>query len=301
MTFETSALIIIAIAVLSIGIAIALGPNKLRLRPHASGKIETEHTIMSRRKFIGALFAGGGVYLTTLGLDRLSNETAAKGGGLGPSAFYQLNDVRTVQPIDGDVWTWNASNKKWLNKALPKLFYQKIGNPLIIPPPLSALAQEPGLQMESLNGSIVFGVSDNPDDSTVFDFAVQAEPTIVSIVRSRASAVGGLTPLPSSGDHVHGFAPVEAQKTGNYTITTTDFCIDGIGGAGGITITLPPAGNIGMWVHVKKIDAGVGAVTIAAGTGDNIEGATTVVLAAQWNGVILRSRGVNTWIKVATT
>lgn len=68
-----------------------------------------------------------------------------------------------------------------------------------------------------------------------------------------------------------------------YTVLPTDEVVLAVGGASGITVTLPALVN-GMRFTIKKIDAGAGAVTVA-GTGANIDGAGTKVLAAQYDRV----------------
>jgi len=81
-------------------------------------KIEREHALISRRKLIGAILGGGGLLALKVGLDKLTIEDAGLGGGGGgPSAFFQLNDVTKLQPNDGDVWAYQASNRQWLNQA----------------------------------------------------------------------------------------------------------------------------------------------------------------------------------------
>ena len=70
------------------------------------------------------------------------------------------------------------------------------------------------------------------------------------------------------------------------------------GGIGaGIVGTLPAvsAANLGKMYCVKKVDAGVGTVTVARAGADLIDGAVSVVLGAQWNYVWLRSDGVSSW------
>jgi hypothetical protein len=68
----------------------------------------------------------------------------------------------------------------------------------------------------------------------------------------------------------------------SYSITTTiaktDRIVEGTGGAGGITLTMPTlmSGQGGTRIRVSKVDAGVGAVTVTG-----IAGANTS-LAAQW-------------------
>ena len=61
--------------------------------------------------------------------------------------------------------------------------------------------------------------------------------------------------------------------------------------------TLPAvsAANLGKTYCVKKVDAGVGTVTVARAGADLIDGAVNVVLGAQWNYVWLRSDGAANW------
>ena len=70
------------------------------------------------------------------------------------------------------------------------------------------------------------------------------------------------------------------------------------GGIGaGIVGTLPAvsAANLGKTYCVKKVDAGVGTVTVARAGADLIDGAVSVVLGAQFAYVWLRSDGVSNW------
>lgn len=82
-------------------------------------------------------------------------------------------------------------------------------------------------------------------------------------------------------------------KAVTYAASATDFAIMGTGGAGGITITLN-SGTTGQVYVVKKVDAGAGAVTVAASAG-NIDGAATQVLAAQNDGIVCQYDGANWW------
>ena len=65
------------------------------------------------------------------------------------------------------------------------------------------------------------------------------------------------------------------------------------GGIGGITVTLPNAAQgTGKVFVVKKIDAGVGVVTVAS-AGGNIDTATTYLLTTQGQKVEVTSDGTN--------
>ncbi len=68
----------------------------------------------------------------------------------------------------------------------------------------------------------------------------------------------------------------------NYSATSSDSIILGTGGTGGITITLPPASQSkGKVLSFKKIDAGLGAVTIDGYGTETIDGAATYALSSQ--------------------
>lgn len=92
-----------------------------------------------------------------------------------------------------------------------------------------------------------------------------------------------------------------ASKTAAYTATATDHTVlcDASGGA--FTVTLPKAAtNKGKVLVVKKIDAGVNAVTIDGNGSETIEGAATVALSARWASRTVQSDGSN-WIILAST
>ena len=85
----------------------------------------------------------------------------------------------------------------------------------------------------------------------------------------------------------------------NTTLTTTNNVVLVTTGAGNKTITLPHAlDNASRVYTVKKVDAGIGTVTVTAVGTDTIDGAATVVLLAQWNTVTIISDGAN-WYKIS--
>lgn len=73
------------------------------------------------------------------------------------------------------------------------------------------------------------------------------------------------------------------SKTSAYTVAVADEVITVDATSGAVTITLPAlSGNLGRWIIVKKIDASGNAVTLDGNASENIDGATTKVLAAQY-------------------
>jgi len=87
-------------------------------------------------------------------------------------------------------------------------------------------------------------------------------------------------------------------KSADYTFATTDSTVNGTGGVGGITITLPAANSAGQICIVRKVDGGAGAVTVSRAGSDTIQGATTLALAAQYDRVVLQSDGSGTWYRM---
>jgi hypothetical protein len=83
----------------------------------------------------------------------------------------------------------------------------------------------------------------------------------------------------------------------NYQAVPGDVVL-GTGGAGGITVTLPPVAQGGP-VIVRQVDAGAGHVTIVTADGskiDGITGTTGVTTAAQHGGFQLATDGANWFV-----
>lgn len=85
----------------------------------------------------------------------------------------------------------------------------------------------------------------------------------------------------------------------DYTITTTDkvYTILVSTGATTRTITLPNvANNTGRIINIKKIDSGVGDVTIAGEGAETIDGNNTKTFSAQWESISVQSDGTAWYI-----
>lgn len=93
-----------------------------------------------------------------------------------------------------------------------------------------------------------------------------------------------------------------SDKTGAYTVTTSDrnglISCDATSGA--FNISFPTAASVenGFKVSVKKVDVSTNAVTLDANGSETIDGATTYVLAEQYDFVTIVSDGTE-WLIVA--
>lgn len=106
-----------------------------------------------------------------------------------------------------------------------------------------------------------------------------------------------------SAAHPFGMKVVDGQKpypvtpvSSNYTVNIVDELILVNATAGPVTITLISAVATPNIYTVKKTDASVNTVTIAAAGGQTIDGASTVVLSAQWSSVTAIPSGGNWYV-----
>lgn len=87
----------------------------------------------------------------------------------------------------------------------------------------------------------------------------------------------------------------------NTTLTiaaSTNYFVKATAGAGGISITLPTSvGLTGQKVRIKKVDSGVGTVTVGTTSAQTIDASTTYPLTNQWQYVTVESDGSN-WLIV---
>jgi hypothetical protein len=87
-------------------------------------------------------------------------------------------------------------------------------------------------------------------------------------------------------------------KDADYTVLAADSIINGTGGAGGITITLPAAASsTGRIITVTKVDAGAGDVTIDGNGAETINGNATHDLTSQYESITIYCDGTEWFIK----
>jgi hypothetical protein len=95
-------------------------------------------------------------------------------------------------------------------------------------------------------------------------------------------------------DHLTGLSV--ATKTGAYTVTQQDCVVLVDATAGAVTITLPAASSLpGHLIVIRKVDAGINAVSITRTGADLVDGLVSVALAAQFSGRLLLSDGASRW------
>lgn len=100
---------------------------------------------------------------------------------------------------------------------------------------------------------------------------------------------------------VDGIKLAYTTKSGNYTLTTSDYMVAVDANAAAVTITLPAAsGNTGLTYVIKKIDSSGNNVTIDANGSETIDGSATVVLSSQWQSKMIMCDGSN-WFVVSTS
>jgi hypothetical protein len=85
-----------------------------------------------------------------------------------------------------------------------------------------------------------------------------------------------------------------AAVSSNTTLTNGNSIVLATGGAGGITVTLP-APTSGKIFNIKKVDAGVGVITISPPSG-TIDGAASKTLTTQYDSLTITSDGTNFFI-----
>lgn len=75
-----------------------------------------------------------------------------------------------------------------------------------------------------------------------------------------------------------------AAKTADYTLTATDYVVTVDATVGNVTLTLPAASaSVGQVYRVKRLDASINTVTIAAAGADTIDGAASTTLVTQYS------------------
>lgn len=111
----------------------------------------------------------------------------------------------------------------------------------------------------------------------------------------------GVTGTTSLSDvDIDGFLKLPTvAKSADYTVLDDDGVLTILvtAGASGVTITLPTAAdNAGRILEVKKVDSGVGAVTIAGEGAETIDGTNTVFWTQQYQSLTLQCDGTEWFI-----
>lgn len=120
------------------------------------------------------------------------------------------------------------------------------------------------------------------------------------LVMLRASGYSGFnTATPHSQVQVAGsLATAYVVKAAAYTITVADSFVACDATAGAFTVTLPTASGIaGREYTIKRVNAGVNAVTVDGAGAELIDAAATYVLAAEWATIVVVSNGFRWLIK----
>jgi hypothetical protein len=123
------------------------------------------------------------------------------------------------------------------------------------------------------------------------------------VMRVRGDGNIGIgTTNPNSTLHVNGGVSVGLViKAANYIMGAADCVVLASAALGALTITLPPASNMGKIVHIKKVDSSANHVTVAPAGGDNIQGAGNVIELNQYTSLSLVADGSSTWYWIAST
>lgn len=126
---------------------------------------------------------------------------------------------------------------------------------------------------------------------------VSASNGNIVLLPNGTGKVGIGTASPNSLLHVNGpIATPVVSKTAAYTIVATDSVILGDATTAAFTLTLPTAASIaGRQYTLKRLNSGANAVTVAAQSGQTIDGATTKVLSTQYQSLQVVSDGSTNW------
>ena len=130
-----------------------------------------------------------------------------------------------------------------------------------------------------------------------------AQLPLAQVAQKAYSSVLGLPFQVPNGERVNAGPltwPIRAISTAQ-ALTVADLVVHVTTGGGALIVTLPSASIKGLLLHIKKVDSGVGAVTVTPAGADTIEGAANQSLAAQYNSTTLIAGGAGIWYKVATT
>ncbi len=167
-----------------------------------------------------------------------------------------------------------------------------------------ATATVQGIALQGISGGTTnnYGIyMAGPSSSAPGAYSIYASGSAQSYF---AGNVGIGTTSPQAKLDIQGsMRTITSAQSANYQLTVSDSTIYATTGTTGITVTLPAASanTIGLYFFVYKVDAGIGALTIAASGTDTINGLSSKTIANQWNGVLLRGLTATSYIATSFT
>ena len=108
---------------------------------------------------------------------------------------------------------------------------------------------------------------------------------------------GAMTDQPVTFGNVVVYMAYVSVSSGPYTVPRWGYHVDVDASAGAVTVNLPTAaGKAGALIEVRKKDSSLNTITVAAASGQYINGASSFVLYSQYDSVSLRSDGSNVMV-----
>jgi hypothetical protein len=134
------------------------------------------------------------------------------------------------------------------------------------------------------------------------DLAVAASSPDASVnINLTAKGTTGKIQMASPLKLLYGYQAPLVTKTAAYTASTADYTIQVDATTASFTLTLPTVAspNGGIIYRIVKITA-ANTVTVAAQSGQTINGAATVAMTTQWQRLTIQSDSVSNWLVVGT-
>jgi len=277
----------------------------------------------STAKLLGRSTAGtGALEEITLGTNLSftgSTLNAAGGGGGSPGGATTQVQFNDAGAFAGDaLFTFDKTTKSVTLaglKTLPKDTILRIGGPgsdahlgayyglSTIWDATKTVGARMGPSQIVLPSNAFYGFSSNATDGAVASGAeIALARSSATILEVNSSSPGVLLDLKlrnlvGTGNLATGIS----NKTTAYTATVNDYAIEGNATTAAFVVTLfPCSGNAGKMLLIKKMDASANAVTVDANASETIDGALTVVLAAQYSDITIQVNAAGTgWNKVS--